>query len=81
MEGGDAGAEAFGDPDGVGGAGVGQQRGELLTAPAADDLDEVVAADLLPQGPGDGLEYSVAGEVAVGVVDLLEPVQVEQQQP
>src|SRR5262249_33684058 len=55
--------------------GLGQDRDELLAAPAADRVS-------LPregaEEPADLTEHHVAGRVAEGVVDLLEAVEIEQ---
>ncbi len=52
------------------------QHGELVTADPGDE-GSGEAAELGGQGPRDGLDELVAGEVAEGVVDLLEPVDVQ----
>ena len=53
-----------------------RQHRELVTADPGDEV-AAEAAELGVQGPRDGLDELVAGEVAEGVVDLLEPVDVE----
>ena len=62
------------DPEGR----VGQQRRELVAAVAADDVD--VGAQRVGQDAGDGHQGRVAGLVAVGVVELLEVVDIEHEQ-
>ena len=54
---------------------VGEQHGELV---AAEPGDGVLGPHRAGQPVGGDLEQPVAGVVAQGVVDLLEPVQVEQ---
>jgi hypothetical protein len=54
---------------------LGQDEAELV---AAEPRDGVVGADGVGQPGGDHLQQLVAGVVAEGVVDLLEPVQVDQ---
>ena len=55
---------------------VGQQHGELVAARAAGD---VVRAQVVGQEDADPLEQAVAHLVPVGVVDLLEVVDVDHQ--
>jgi len=55
-----------------------RQHDHELVSTVADE--HVVRAEMLAQDPGHGLQDVIAGEVTVGVVDLLEPVQVEHQQ-
>ena len=52
---------------------LGQHHHELLAAPARD---QVVVAEGLLGGLGEQAQRTVAGLVAVGVVELLEPVEV-----
>ena len=71
-------AEALGSPDELlGGAGAGQQDGELLAAPARQAVSGFEAG---AQPVGEVDQDGVAHGVAVGVVDLLEVIGVEQQQ-
>ena len=57
---------------------IAQQHHELLAAEPADD---VALAHLRPQRRGDRDQHVVPGEVAVGVVDRLEVVEVEDEAP
>ena len=66
-DGGQGGAEAFGDGAGIVGTGVGQQQEELFSAAAAG---EVAGAHGGGEGGADGGEDFVALVVAVQVVDL-----------
>ena len=72
---GDGGPDPLGDPEGVDRPGLRQQQGELL---AAEPAGQVVLAQHRLQRVRDLLEHLVAGQVPVGVVDHLEPVDVEQ---
>ena len=54
---------------------VGQHQQEFLAAIAAEPVD---AADVGEHGDGEGPQHLVAGRVAKGVVDALEPVEVDQ---
>jgi hypothetical protein len=56
---------------------LGQQDGELVAAEAGDGVG---AAQRAGEPPGDLDQQRVAAAVAQGVVDVLEPVQVDQQQ-
>ena len=71
----DQGADLLGDRGGVFGAGVGQQHEELLAAVASGEVALAHAGD---ECGSDGGEHVVAGAVTVGVVDLLEVIEVEQ---
>ena len=68
-------SQTLGDGAGLLGAGPAEQHEELVAA-VADR--RVRVARVLAQQPRDGDERAVAGEVAVGVVDLLEAVDVEE---
>lgn len=59
------------------GAAVGQDHGKLLAAIAHD---RVHRPHTVAQAGSDGLQYLVAGQMAMGIVDVLEVVDVEQQQ-
>ena len=54
---------------------VGQHQQEFLAAVAAEPVD---AADVGEHGDGECPQHFVAGRMAVGVVDALEPVEVDQ---
>ena len=56
----------------------GSEHAELLAAPPGD---EIPAADALLEPADELAEHAVSRRVAVGVVDLLEPVGVDDQQP
>jgi hypothetical protein len=74
---GDQGEAPFGDAQRVPAvAQVLQQDGELVPAEAGDD---VLGAYRLAEPVGDAGEQAVPGGVTVGVVDVLEPVQVDEQ--
>ena len=75
--GGDCAPDPFGDLEGLFRRRLGQEDRELLTAEAGR---HVVVAQLRPEGLGDSLEHGVAGEVAVGVVDVAEEVEVSHDQ-
>lgn len=71
-------ADAASDPQrGLGVRQVAQQHGELV---ASEPRDDVVRTHGLPQRRGDLHEQLIAHAVPEGVVDRLEPVQVEQQE-
>ena len=72
-----AAADPLGDLARLGRAGGGEQDDELL---AAEPADQVGLADLLAHLGGQRPQHGVAGEVAVGVVDHLEVVDVGEQQ-
>src|SRR6185437_7789034 len=72
---GDVRTDPFGDPERVYGSGLRKQHHELLTAEPAG---EVIVAKYLGDRGRDLPEHIVAEQVAVRVVDLLEPVKVEQ---
>ena len=55
----------------------GQKEGELVPA---QSRDHVGGAQKLGQAPGDLLQHQVADVMAKGVVDLLEPVEIDNQQ-
>ena len=57
--------------------GAGEDERELVAAEPAGD---VAAARDVGEHLGDTAQHSVAGQVAVGVVDALEPVEVDEQQ-
>ena len=57
--------------------GAGLHDGELV---ASQPHDQVVLADAALQPPGDGAEQRVPGGVAEGVVDRLEPVEIDAEQ-
>ena len=57
------------------GAHVGQHQQEFLAAVAAELVD---AADVGEHGDGECPQHLVAGRVAIGVVDALEPVEIDQ---
>ena len=59
-------------------SGVGQEGGEFVAAVAADDVD--VGAQCVAQHLRDGDQRGIAGLVAVGVVELLEVVDVEHEE-
>ena len=56
---------------------LGQDDGELLAAVAGED---VLGADPGLDGVGQDLQHRIARQVAVGVVDVLEFVEVEHDQ-
>jgi hypothetical protein len=58
---------------------AGQDGGELVAAQTADDRIRRDGVDLLGQPPGEADEQLVAPGVAAAVVDLLEPVGVDEQ--
>ena len=66
--------QALREVEGVPRAGAGQHGGELV---AADAIHAVPAAGDVPQRGGDALDEPVARLVAAGVVDPLEPVEVD----
>src|SRR6185295_10662841 len=68
---------AFGDGEGAGEVGLGEEDGELLAAVAGDDVG---LADGLAEGGGQVAEHLVPHLVAVGLVDVLEVVEVEEEQ-
>ena len=70
-------AQALGELERAPRAGVGQDDRELV---AAHPVGDVRAASGGPDRLGQGLQALVAGLVAVGVVDRLEVVEVEQDQ-
>ena len=70
---GDRRADALRDLERLLGVRLGQQDAELL---AAEPRRDVVVAQLHAEDLGDALEHGVAGEVAVGVVDVAEQVEV-----
>ncbi len=74
---GDVGAQPLGDIERVRLAGVRQQDDELL---AAEPAGQVVGPQLAAQAVGHGPERLVSDQVAVGVVDRLEVVDVDQGQ-
>src|SRR5690625_4506171 len=55
-----------------------QQYSEFV---AAQSGHQVAGADAVCEAVGDGLQEGVAGVVSESVVDLFEPVEVEQEQP
>ena len=69
----DCSPDPLGDLEGQLGRRLRQEDRELLAAEASGD---VVVAQLCPERLGDALEHSVAGKVAVGVVDIPEEVEV-----
>jgi hypothetical protein len=70
------GQQPFGTAAGVGIGGVLQQHGVLVTAEAGQHL---ARPQRLAQPPADLAQEVVADGVAQGVVDLLEPVEVEEE--
>ena len=60
-------------PGALGGL-LAEQQGELVAADAADD---VVGAGRVVQQAGDGLDQLIAHQVALGVVDRLQPAHVD----
>ena len=70
---GDGAADALGDLERLLRRRLGEQDAELL---AAEPRRHVVVAQLGAEDVGDALQHGVAGEVAVGVVDLAEQVEV-----
>ena len=54
---------------------IGQHQQEFLAAVAAEPVD---AADVGEHGDGEGPQHFVAGRMAIGVVDALEPVEIDQ---
>ena len=54
---------------------VGKHQQEFLAAVAAEPVD---AADVGEHGDGECPQHLVAGRVAIGVVDALEPVEIDQ---
>ncbi|MNS69235.1 hypothetical protein D3C72_1025410 [compost metagenome] len=73
----DVAANALGDDQRGLGRGLGQHHRELL---AAVTRDEIGLAGALLQHAGDALQHLIPEQVAVGVVELLEVVHVEQDQ-
>ena len=70
-----------GDPDAVGddiGGAVAETAQRDTEFLAADPPDEIVAAQRAAGGVAEYPKHLVAGGVPVGVVDLLEPVEIEQ---
>jgi len=63
----------LGDLDAAGQLGLGQQEDELLAAPARGD---VLSAQDLGEGGRDALKQRVADQVAGGIVDVLETIQI-----
>ena len=72
-----AAAQPLGEAQGVGRADHAAQDGELLAAVAGED---VLVADRLEHEAGELGQHAVAAQVAVGVVDRLEVVEVEEEQ-
>ena len=70
----DGGAQALGDLGRLMLRGVGEQDGELV---AADAGEEVARAHATLEAGGDGDESGIAAVVAVGIVDALEVVKVD----
>ena len=69
------------DDSGGQGVGLGVGGGKVLhddELVATESGDQVVTAHALKQPGGGGSQNGVTGQVAVGVVDLLEPVEIEQ---
>jgi len=69
--------DPFGHLDGGVERGIGQDGDELFAAVAGD---EIGGAKVVAQHAGEGLQHAVAHGVPVGVVDLLEVVQVEHEE-
>ena len=74
---GDAVAHAFGDPHRVLAGAPGQEHDELVAAVASGDVEVLGVGD---ERVGDLTQHRVAGQVPVGVVHLLEVVDVEHEQ-
>jgi len=73
----DAAAEAFGEDDGSGAVGFGQQYGELFAAHAAENVGGAqVSLEVMAEGD----EGGIAAGVAVGIVDSLEAIGVDHEQ-
>src|SRR6185437_15806170 len=70
----DAAAQALGHLAGDVGVAIEQQQPELLPA---QPRQQVAGAQLIAPGGGGLLEQAIAGRVAVGVVELLEMVEVD----
>ena len=71
-------ADVVGDVEGAVGFRFRQQDGELFSAIACDEVSGAVEGGA--ERVGDVLEALVAGEMAVGVVDALEVIDVDEQQ-
>src|SRR3984885_14557785 len=72
---GDDGAEPVEDARRVVIRRIGEQQQEFFAAITAETVD---VADVGEHGDGEGPEHLVAGGMAVGVVDALEPVEIDQ---
>ena len=70
-------ARALRDPCGLGGVDAGHHDDEFL---AAQPTEQIAAADDAAQPIGEALEHEIADVVAIGVVDALEMVDVENHQ-
>jgi hypothetical protein len=68
-------ARSFSASDAAVRVGLGQDDHELLADVAADDVHRT---DVVAEPSGHGIEHLVAGDVAVGVVEPLEVVEVDQ---
>ena len=68
--------QALGEHARRGGIGTGQQHQEFLAAIAADDI---ARAQLPAQGLRHGPQAMVAAGMAMGIVDRLEPIEIDEQ--
>src|SRR5258705_2185112 len=75
IETGDDGAEPIEDVRGAVTKRIGKHQQEFLAPVTAEPVE---VADVGEHGDGEGPEHFIAGGVAVGVVDALEPVEIDQ---